>query len=108
MFSCPGADGEIVDLFPNELGIELIDWYPSVPTDEDNSGTSDTIDEGTRTAGYTHSEFFYASVDNGVVIRSASYGFKTSTNTSYVCVVLREMLLADDGSISTQGVNKNS
>ena len=106
--SCEGADGQILDVFPNELGIELVDWYLSVPTDEDNSGTSDSIAEDDLAAGYTNSEFFYASADNGIVMRSPSYGFKTSTNTSYVRVELREMLRRGDNSIRTQGVNKNN
>ena len=46
--------------------------------------------------------------DNGIVMRSPSYGFKTSTNTSYVRVELREMLRRGDRSIRTQGVNKNN
>jgi hypothetical protein len=108
VYSCAGADGENVTLFPNELGIELIDWYLSVPTDEDQSGTSDTIDEEELAAGYTNSEYFYASADNGIVMCSPSYGFKTSTNTSYVRVELREMLRRGDSAIKTQGVNKNN
>ncbi|MFT2093023.1 polysaccharide lyase family 7 protein [Paraglaciecola sp. 2405UD69-4] len=106
--SCEDADGLIVDAFPNELGIELIDWYLSVPTDEDNSGTSDSIFETELAAGYTNSEFFYASADGGIVMRSPSYGFKTSTNTSYVRVELREMLRRGNTSHRTQGVNQNN
>jgi len=106
--SCEGADGQIVDVFPNELGIELVDWYLSVPTDEDNNGKSDTIDEDDLAAGYTNSEYFFTSADNGIVMRSPSYGFKTSTNTSYVRVELREMLRRGDRSIKTQGMNKNN
>jgi poly(beta-D-mannuronate) lyase len=106
--SCEGADGQILDVFPNELGIELVDWYLSVPTDEDNSGTSDSIDENDLAAGYTNSEYFYASADNGIVMRSPSFGFKTSTNTNYVRVELREMLRRGNSSIRTQGVNKNN
>jgi len=106
--SCENADGKIVTAFPNELGIELVDWYLSVPTDEDNSGTSDSISETDLADGYTNSEYFYASPDNGIVMRSPSYGFKTSTNTSYVRVELREMLRRGDRSIRTQGVNKNN
>ncbi|MEP2651009.1 MAG: polysaccharide lyase family 7 protein [Paraglaciecola sp.] len=106
--SCEGADGQIVAAFPNELGIELIDWYLSVPTDDDNSGTSDSISETKLAAGYTNSEYFYASVDGGIVMRSPSYGFKTSTNTSYVRVELREMLRRGNNSFSTKGVNKNN
>ncbi|GAC15344.1 polysaccharide lyase family 7 protein [Aliiglaciecola lipolytica] len=106
--SCEDATGEYADKFPNELGIELVDWYLSVPTDEDNSGTSDSISETDLANGYTNSEFFYASADDGIVMRSPSYGFKTSTNTSYVRVELREMLRRGNRSISTQGVNKNN
>lgn len=106
--SCVGADGQIVEAFPNELGIELIDWYLSVPTDDDDSGTSDSISETDLAAGYTNSEYFYASADGGIVMRSPSYGFKTSTNTSYVRVELREMLRRGNTSVSTQGVNKNN
>jgi hypothetical protein len=107
-FNCEEGDGEIVDVFPNEVGIELIDWYVSVPTDEDGSGTSDSIYENELAAGYTNSEYFYASDDAGIVMRSPSYGFKTSQNTSYVRVELREMLRRGNRSISTQGVNKNN
>lgn len=106
--SCENADGKIVAAFPNELGIDLLDWYLNIPTDEDNSGTSDSIFENALAAGYTNSEYFYASSDNGIVMRSPSYGFKTSANTSYVRVELREMLRRGNTSISTQGVNKNN
>ncbi|MBU2223549.1 MAG: polysaccharide lyase family 7 protein, partial [Gammaproteobacteria bacterium] len=105
---CQDAGGNFSERFPNELGIELIDWYLSIPTDEDNSGTADSISETDLADGYTNSEFFYASSDGGIVMRSPSYGFKTSANTSYVRVELREMLRRGDRSISTQGVNKNN
>ncbi|CAD5260480.1 Alginate lyase [Alteromonas sp. 38] len=106
--SCEDATGIYTDVLPNEVGIELVDWYLSVPTDEDDSGTSDSIYETELASGYSNSEFFYASDDNGIVMRSPSYGFKTSTNTNYVRVELREMLRRGDRSISTQGVNKNN
>lgn len=106
--SCEEATGQYNELFPNELGIELVDWYLSVPTDEDDNGKSDSIFETELANGYTNSEFFYASADNGIVMRSPSYGFKTSQNTQYVRVELREMLRRGDRSISTQGVNKNN
>jgi hypothetical protein len=64
--------------------------------------------ENDLAAGYTNSEYFYTSADNGIVMRSPNYGFKTSTNTSYVCVELCEMLRRGDNSIGTQGVNKNN
>ncbi|GAA0854770.1 polysaccharide lyase family 7 protein [Aliiglaciecola litoralis] len=106
--SCATASGEFTDTFPNELGIELIDWYLSVPTDEDNNGRSDSISERSLADGYTNSEYFFTSADNGIVMRSPSYGFKTSPNTNYVRVELREMLRRADTSLSTQGVNKNN
>lgn len=105
---CENANGEIAAVFPNELGIDLLDLYLSVPTDEDNSGTSDSIFENDLAAGYTNSEYFYASGDNGIVMRSPSYGFKTSTNTNYVRVELREMLRRGDRAVRTQGVNQNN
>lgn len=105
---CQDAGGGFSERFPNELGIELIDWYLSIPTDEDNSGTADSISETDLAGGYTNSEFFYASTDGGIVMRSPGYGFKTSANTSYVRVELREMLRRGDLSIRTQGVNKNN
>jgi hypothetical protein len=105
---CKDAGGNFSARFPNELGIELIDWYLSVPTDEDNSGTADSISETDLADGYTNSEFFYASADGGIVMRSPSYGVKTSANTSYVRVELREMLRRGDRNIRTQGVNKNN
>lgn len=105
---CAEATGEFADIFPNEVGIDLLDWYLSIPTDEDGNGRSDTISESELANGYTHSEFFYASEDNGIVMRSPSYGYKTSTNTNYVRVELREMLRRGDPDIRTQGVNKNN
>ncbi|MDP5135729.1 polysaccharide lyase family 7 protein [Rheinheimera baltica] len=105
---CQDAGGSYSERYPNELGIELIDWYLSIPTDEDNSGTADSISETDLADGYTNSEFFHASSDGGIVMRSPSYGFKTSANTSYVRVELREMLRRGDLRISTQGVNKNN
>jgi len=106
--SCPSTTGEYSGIFPNEVGIELIDWYLSIPVDEDNSGTSDNISETELASGYTNSEYFYASSDNGIVMRSPSYGFKTSANTDYVRVELREMLRRGNDTIRTQGVNKNN
>ncbi len=94
---------------PSELGIELDDWYLSIPSDEDGNGKSDSIKEIELAAGYTHPEYFYTSADGGIVMRSPSRGFKTSTNTSYVRVELREMLRRGNTNIgSTQGVNANN
>ena len=99
----------VVNALPNELGIELNDWYLSIPSDEDGNGKSDSIKEIELAAGYTHPEYFYTSADGGIVMRSPSRGFKTSTNTNYVRVELREMLRRGNTSIgSTQGVNTNN
>ena len=99
----------VVNALPNELGIELDDWYLSIPSDEDGNGKSDSIKEIELAAGYTHPEYFYTSADGGIVMRSPSRGFKTSTNTSYVRVELREMLRRGNTNIgSTQGVNANN
>ncbi|WOI38268.1 polysaccharide lyase family 7 protein [Alteromonas sp. CI.11.F.A3] len=105
---CEDATGLFTDVLPSEVGIELVDWYLSVPTDDDNTGTSDSISETELAGGYSNSEYFYASDDDGIVMRSPSYGFKTSTNTNYVRVELREMLRRGNRAISTQGVNKNN
>ncbi|MDG1121621.1 MAG: polysaccharide lyase family 7 protein [Glaciecola sp.] len=94
---------------PSELGIELDDWYLSIPSDLDGNGKSDSIKETELVAGYSHPEYFYTSADGGIVMRSPSRGFKTSTNTSYVRVELREMLRRGNTNIgSTQGVNANN
>jgi poly(beta-D-mannuronate) lyase len=99
----------VVNALPNELGIDLDDWYLSIPSDEDGNGKSDSIKEIELAAGYTHPEYFYTSADGGIVMRSPSRGFKTSTNTSYVRVELREMLRRGNTNIgSTQGVNANN
>lgn len=99
----------VVNALPSELGIELDDWYLSIPSDEDGNGKSDSIKEIELAAGYTHPEYFYTSADGGIVMRSPSRGFKTSTNTNYVRVELREMLRRGNTSIgSTQGVNANN
>lgn len=88
--------------------IELIDWYLSVQTDEDNNGKSDSIKENELNNGYFDPRFFYVSEDSGLVFSSTVQGFRTSTNTSYVRSELREMLRKGNTSYSTQGVNKNN
>ncbi|TRX54501.1 polysaccharide lyase family 7 protein [Thalassomonas sp. M1454] len=91
----------------NELGIELNDWYLSVPTDVDGNGKSDSIKESVLSSGYSD-EFFYVSDDNGLVFKCPPRGYKTSENTKYVRVELREMLRRENTSIKTQGVNLNN
>lgn len=87
---------------------DLSRWYLSVPTDEDNSGTADSIKEDELNDGYQDNEYFYTASDGGMVFKCPNDGYKTSTNTSYTRVELREMLRAGDTSISTKGVNENN
>ncbi|MEJ6122404.1 polysaccharide lyase family 7 protein [Vibrio sp. 2-Bac 85] len=86
----------------------LNDWYLSVPIDDDNSGTADSIKEGELSDGYESSDYFYTGIDGGMVFKDYINGFKTSTNTSYTRTELREMLREENTDIDTQGVNKNN
>lgn len=88
--------------------IELIDWYLSVPTDNDNNGKSDSIQEDDLESGYSDNRFFALSSDGGLQFTTSVSGFRTSTNTKYVRSELREMLRRGDTSYKTQGVNKNN
>lgn len=88
--------------------IELIDWYLSVPTDEDNNGKSDSIKEQNLADGYYDPRFFTLTHDGGIRFSTSVSGYKTSNNTSYVRSELREMLRKGDTRIKTQGVNKNN
>ena len=83
--------------------IELVDWYLSVPIDEDGNGKSDQIKENELAAGWTDKNFFYRANDGGYVFKAPTSGFKTSLNTRYVRVELREMLRRGDKSIKTKG-----
>lgn len=108
VFNCAEGDGEISSTTTDSIGIDLQDWYLSIPTDDDDSGTADNISESRLANGFTHSEYFYVSKDGALVMRSPTVGFKTSTNTNYVRVELREMLRRGNTDIRTQGVNKNN
>lgn len=88
--------------------VELIDWYLSVPTDEDNNGKSDSIKEQDLANGYFDPRFFSLSTDGGLIFSTSVSGYRTSTNTKYVRSELREMLRRGDTSHKTQGVNKNN
>jgi len=91
-----------------KANIELVDWYLSVPIDEDGNGKSDQIKEQKLASGWTDSNFFYRAKDGGYVFKAPTSGFKTSLNTRYVRVELREMLRRGDKSIKTKGVNANN
>ncbi|GDY24257.1 hypothetical protein AHAT_01470 [Agarivorans sp. Toyoura001] len=93
---------------PPSANFDLQDWYLSIPTDTDNSGTADSIKESELNNGYENNEYFYTGADGGMVFKSPIYGYKTSANTTYVRTELREMLRRGNTSIKTQGVNKNN
>ncbi|MDO3384506.1 polysaccharide lyase family 7 protein [Gilvimarinus sp. SDUM040013] len=93
---------------PPSDNFDLSRWYISIPTDEDGNGRADNIKENELNDGYEQPDFFYTGADGGLVFRVGPTGFKTSTNTSYTRVELREMLRAGNTSISTQGVNRNN
>lgn len=88
--------------------IELIDWYLSIPVDETIKSTAFNIWETDLSDDYFHQEFFFNSLDNGLVFRTPIEGARTSVNTSYTRTELREMLRRGNTSISTQGVNQNN
>ncbi|GLX85499.1 hypothetical protein tloyanaT_17510 [Thalassotalea loyana] len=91
-----------------DQSIELVDWYLSVPTDEDSNGRSDSISETELESGYYDPRFFSQSADGGLIFATSVKGYKTSTNTKYVRSELREMLRRGNTNYSTQGVNQNN
>lgn len=95
------------DVPPSE-NFDLAVWKLSIPTDVDGSGTADDIKENELSTGYEDPRFFYTAEDGGMVFKCPVAGFKTSTNTSYTRVELREMLRRGDTDISTTGISKNN
>lgn len=87
---------------------ELIDWYLTLPIDEDNDGKADRISEKELAGGWTHPDYFFASADGGLTFRSPVKGAKTSKNTSYVRTELREMLRRGVSSIPTAEPGRNN
>ncbi|WP_405565052.1 polysaccharide lyase family 7 protein [Polaribacter sp. Asnod6-C07] len=91
---------------PSE-NFDLSTWNLSIPEDKGN-GIATTITVSEINSAYVNSNYFYTAEDGGMVFKCPVDGFKTSENTSYTRVELREMLRGTDTSISTQGVNKNN
>lgn len=95
-------------ILPNATDIDLGDWYLSIPVDE-GDGYSSSISVNDLTDGYTHSEFFYgveeADGDKGIVMMSPARGYRTSENTYYVRVELREMLSRGSNNSAKQPEN---
>jgi poly(beta-D-mannuronate) lyase len=91
---------------PSE-NFDLSTWNLSIPVNKGN-GTATTISVAQLKAKYQNANYFYTGSDGGMVFKCPVDGFKTSVNTSYTRVELREMLRGINTSISTQGVNKNN
>lgn len=103
------AENGFIAILPSESGIELQDWYLSIPVDE-GDGFATSIDEDTLVDGYTNSDFFYgiqeADGDKGIVMKSPARGYRTSAGTYYTRVELREMLIRGDSG-STKDADNN-
>lgn len=98
------------ELDPNKApsqNFDLSTWKLNTP-ENNGSGFAKTISVSELNSGYEDDEYFYTADDGGMVFKCPIDGFKTSANTSYTRVELREMLRGTDTSISTQGVNKNN
>ena len=91
---------------PSE-NFDLSTWKLNTP-ENNGSGLSKTISVSEINNGYQNNNYFYTADDGGMVFKCPVDGFKTSVNTSYTRVELREMLRGTNTSISTQGVNKNN
>ncbi|MCP8898079.1 polysaccharide lyase family 7 protein [Gilvimarinus xylanilyticus] len=108
----PSGPPEIGDLDPSQPPSENFDlsrWYVSVPVDDfDPNGRADNIKEDDLNDGFELPGYFYTGDDGAMVFKVGPTGFKTSTNTSYTRVELREMLRAGNTHIDTQGVNRNN
>jgi poly(beta-D-mannuronate) lyase len=92
---------------PPSENFDLSTWKLNTP-ENNGSGLSETISVSEINSGYENSKYFYTATDGGMVFKCPVAGFKTSANTSYTRVELREMLRGTNTSISTQGVNKNN
>ena len=101
-------NGDVLD--PNKSpaqNFDLSTWKLNTP-ENNGSGFSKTISVSEINGGYEDNNYFYTGSDGGLVFKCPVDGFKTSANTSYTRVELREMLRGNNTSISTQGVNKNN
>ena len=87
---------------------DLSDWKLSIPTDNDGNGKSDTISERKLSSGYTDSKFFYTKGNGGMAFNVPVKGYRTSNNTKFTRVELREMLRKGNRKHSTQGVGPNN
>ena len=98
------------ELDPNKSpsqNFDLSTWKLNTP-ENNGSGFAETISVSEINSGYENDKYFYTAADGGMVFKCPIEGFKTSANTSFTRVELREMLRGTNTSISTQGVNKNN
>ena len=101
------SSGELDPNKPPAQNFDLSTWKLNTP-ENNGSGFAKTISVSELNSGYEDDDYFYTAADGGMVFKCPVDGFKTSENTSYTRVELREMLRGTDTSISTQGVNKNN
>ena len=94
-------------LLPPSKILDLSEWSLSEPSDADRNRIADQIYEKKLNSGY-RSKYFYTSKDGGIVFKCPVKGYKTSSNTTYTRVELREMLRAGDKTIKTKGPTKNN
>ncbi len=91
---------------PSE-NFDLSTWKLSIPVNN-GDGTATTVSVSQLNNNYENNAYFYTASDGGMVFKCPVAGYKTSANTSYTRVELREMLRGTNTSINTQGVNKNN
>jgi len=89
-------------------GIDLSDWYLTLPVDEDKDGKADRVHEWELDKGWSDPRFFFSSDDGGLTFRSPVKGAKTSKNTKYARTELREMLRRGNKSIPTAEPGRNN
>jgi len=92
---------------PPSVNFDLSRWNISLPTDQNGDGKADTVSERDL-VGYEAPSFFFTADDGGMVFRCPVKGVRTSENTKYVRVELREMLRGGNVAIPTRGVTENN
>lgn len=94
------------DVAPSK-NFDLKTWNLSIPVNN-GRGRATTITAIQLNLNYENPNFFFTALDGGMVFKCPVKGFKTSENTSYTRVELREMLRGFNTNIETQGVNRNN
>lgn len=94
------------DLAPAQ-NFDLSTWNLSVPS-HGGDNKAFNVSVSMLNNNYQDGVYFYTADDGGMVFKCPVDGYKTSTNTKYTRVELREMLRGSNTSIPTQGVTKNN